>query len=300
MPIQIVSAAEWQGVAASLPSIEMLLDPLVPSRGKTLLHGPPGSGKSALMWGIGNAVVTGTPYLKLPTKQRRVLLLSTDMSLYELKHRWGDSFVPLFDVLCAAGFNCTKPMFNKSEIYGTVRAYVESHDIQLVMVDALGGIHSGSSARDDEVADAVEEQLTKWLPNTAFLLLGHDRKLRFDFKGNASPPSPEDFLGSQKWSANATSQIHMSLTPNKFISVIEHVKCQVAAKHPSVIKVYIDAHGCAEAWDEHKATEAKSKFTKAINELGLVGMETSEQVKRIAAKYKKTERTVWRWRALWH
>ena len=281
----------------SLPPITMLLDPIIPTMGKTLLHGPPGSGKSAMMWGVGNAVATGTPYLGLPTKQARVLLVSTDMSLYELKHRWNDAFTPLFDILCVSGFDCTKQGFAKSTLYSLVKNYVETNQIGLVMVDALGGIHSGRSARDDEVADEVDHRLSDWLPSCGLLLLGHDRKLRYNRDGEAVEPGKEDFLGSQKWSANMTSQVHM-WPVGEYVSTIHHAKCQVAPRLEEQVRLYIDLHGRAELWNEHRAVEVSTKYRDAVRELGLAGLNVTQQVQVIAQHYGKSERTIKRWRAM--
>ena len=290
--IRIVKAEEWGAVRDSLPPIEQLLNPIVPAYGKTLLHGPPGSGKSAVMWGIGNAVISGTRYLGLESKRARVLLISTDMSLYELKHRWNAAFTPQFDLLCLPGFDCTKPQFRASLVYKIVQQYVAENEIQLVMVDALGGIHSGRSARDDEVADEVDHCLSAWLPDVSYLLLGHDRKLRYNRDGEPMEPGPEDFLGSQKWRANATTQLHM-WPVGEYISVLQHAKSQVAAKLPDKIKLYIDLHGKAELWDEHRAGEVRAKYRRAVAELG-----TGATVGAIAAHYGVSERTVQRWKAM--
>lgn len=290
--IRIVKAEEWGAVRDSLPPIQQLLNPIVPAYGKTLLHGPPGSGKSAVMWGIGNAVTHGDLYLGLESKRARVLLISTDMSLYELKHRWGTSFTPQFDLLCLPGFDCTRAQFRATLVYKVVQQYVNDNQIQLVMVDALGGIHSGRSARDDEVADEVDHRLSEWLPDVSYLLLGHDRKLRYNRDGEPMEPGPEDFLGSQKWRANATTQLHM-WPIGEYISVLQHAKSQVAAKLTDKIKLYIDLHGRAELWSEHRAGEVLTKYRNALKELGV-----NATIGVIAAHYGVSERTVQRWKAM--
>ena len=292
MTLRIIKAEEWEAVRASLPPIEQLLNPIVPAYGKTLLHGPPGSGKSAVMWGIGNAVVRGEPYLGLESKRARVLLISTDMSLYELKHRWNTAFSPQFDLLCLPGFDCTKQQFKASGVYKVVQQYVREYNVQLIMIDALGGIHSGRSARDDEVADEVDHRLSEWLPDVSYLLLGHDRKLRYNRDGEPMEPGPEDFLGSQKWRANATTQLHM-WPVGEYISVLQHAKSQVAAKLTDKIKLYIDLHGRAELWNEHRAGEVRAKYREAVKELG-----AGATIGAIAAHYGVSERTVQRWKAM--
>lgn len=295
--VRIIKAAEWPGAAAALPDVKMMLDPLVPAWGKTLLHGPPGSGKSALMWGVGNAVATGMGYLNLSTIRSRVLLLSTDMSMYELKHRWGGNFAPLFDVLCVNGFDITKPAFARSGLYAAVKRHIEAEQIGLVMIDALGGIHSGRSARDDEVADEVDHRLSEWLPDTALLLLGHDRKMRYNQDGDILEPGVEDFLGSQKWRANMTSQVHM-WPVGEYISKVQHAKCQVAQRLSDSIRVYIDIHGRAELWDSHRAIEVGRLYQDAVKKLGIENLSVNKQIEAVAKYYGKSERTIKRWRAM--
>lgn len=292
MTLRIIKAEEWREVRESLPPIEMLLNPIVPAYGKTLLHGPPGSGKSAVMWGVGNAVVSGEPYLGLATSRARVLLISTDMSLYELKHRWNTAFVPQFDLLCLPGFDCTRAQFKASTVYKMVQHYVNEQKIQLVMIDALGGIHSGRSARDDEVADEVDHRLSEWLPDVSYLLLGHDRKLRYNRDGEPMEPGPEDFLGSQKWRANATTQLHM-WPVGEYVSVLQHAKSQVAIKLGEKIKLYIDIHGRAEEWNEHRAADVRDKYREAIRVLG-----ADATLKDIAEHCGISERTASRWKAM--
>ena len=244
------------------------------------------------MWGIGNAVTSGTQYLGLQSKQANVLLISTDMSLYELKHRWGTSFSPQFDLLCLPGFDCTKAVFKTSLVFNLVRRYVAENQVQLVMIDALGGIHSGRSARDDEVADEVDHCLSAWLPDVSYLLLGHDRKLRYNRDGEPMEPGPEDFLGSQKWRANATTQLHM-WPVGEYISVLQHAKSQVAARLEDKIKLYIDLNGRAELWNEHRAGEVRAKYRTAVKELG-----ANATVAAIAKHCEVSERTIQRWKSM--
>lgn len=298
MSDEIIRAADWPAVAANLPAASMLLAPLIPAHGKTLLHGPPGSGKSAVMWGIGNAVASGAPtYLGLPIKQAGVLLISTDMSIYEIKHRWDGVFLPLFDLVCVPGFDCTRPEFTASKLYTEVQQHVATYKIQLVMIDALGRIHAGRSARDDEVADQVDDVLTKWFPDASLLLISHDRKTQYGEGGVPLPPSPEDFLGSQKWRANVTSQMHL-WPVGEYHSRLQHDKSQVSQRLEDLVNIYIDLRGQAELFDEHRVKEVVARFQEAIIRLGLEGVPPSRQDEAIAKHYGKTVRTIKRWRAM--
>jgi AAA domain-containing protein len=293
--IRFITPGEWAATAATLPEAEMLLSPLVPAGGLTLLHGPPGSGKSALMWGIGNAVASGAPYLGLSVLRSEVLLLSNDMSLHALKHRWNSKFVPLFHVLCHTPFDCTKSTFKGSLEYKEIRDYIQAVGIKLVLVDALGGIHSGRSARDDEVADAACGRLREWLPDIGVLLSGHDRKKQRDKDNKFMAPTDEDFLGSVKWRANMISQVHL-FPISGHRARLKHDKSQVVSTLDEGITLYIDSHGQAELWDEHRAQAANVAYADFLRELDIQDLPPGQQVAAIAKHTGKTERTIWRMR----
>ena len=76
------------------------------------------------------------------------------------------------------------------------------------MIDAIGGLHVGHTAVEDTTATMVDAALSSWLPNCAILMLGHNKKQTL-VEGKAKLPGPEDCLGSQMWSANATSQLNL-------------------------------------------------------------------------------------------
>lgn len=288
--IEIIKAQDWQYIRATLPSPKFLLDPLIPAKAKTLLHGPPNVGKSAFIWGVGNAIMTNESYLGLHTTQARVFLLSTDMSIHDLNFRWKDNFTPAFDFACVPKFDCTRPTFVVSEIYTVIGNYVQDNNIDLVLIDALGGIHMGRSAKDDEVAGLVEERLSLWFPNKAILLLGHDRKTRFGVNFEPLEPNNEDFLGSQMWRANTTSQLHMWASGDHK-STLKHDKSQVSLTLEEPLNLYIDIHGRAELWNETRAQKVLGLVKKSIIDLP---DGTAEE----RAEYIKVSRaTYFRWKA---
>lgn len=64
------------------------------------------------------------------------------------------------------------------------------------------------------------------------------------------------------------------------------------------MKVYIDLHGKAELWDEHRAQDVTNKYRVAVKALGLENAGVGEQIEAVAKHYGKSERTVKRWRSL--
>lgn len=294
--MDIVEPTDWPRVRDSLPAAEFLLEALIPTHAKTLVHGPPGCGKSAFLWGAANAISDGLMYLGLKTMKAKVFLLSTDMTQHNFKLRWHTYFLPKFPFLCLPKFDVTKKSFRNHSVYQQVKLYLESNNIEAVFIDALGGVHAGRSAKDDETATLVDAALTDWFESRAIISLAHDRKVRLGNDGEAINPGPEDFLGSQLWRSNTTSQIHMWPT-GQHRSLIKHDKSQVGPELEDPIKLYIDIHGQAELWNEVRAKEVANKWNEAVKKLDLASLSATEQVKKVAAYYKAGERTVWRWRS---
>jgi hypothetical protein len=297
MALTVIQAAAWPTIRDSLPPAEFLLDPFIPARAKVIIHGPPSCGKSAFIWGAMNAIQRGEDYLGFTTKRANCLLVSPDMNVHEIKHRWGLTFEPAFDFLCVPPFDCTRPNFLDTTIAATVRTHVQEHNIGLVAFDALGGIHSGKSNKDDETADAVDRVLDHWLPGIGVALLHHDKKTRYGQDGEPMEPTDEDFLGSNKWRANATSQLHMWPQANH-MSLLKHAKSQVSAVYQDQIKLYIDQYGRAELFNQARAADVIRKYSEAVSQLKLQGLSLTEQDRRVAEFYGKDERTVRRWRSL--
>lgn len=298
MTIQIVEPGEWPAIRDSLPPVKFLLDQLVPAGGITFVHGPPGCGKSAFVWGAANAISVGQPYLGLATTQANCLLLSTDMNLYMYKIRWGDKgdekFTPAFPFAVLPRCNISAPTFLGGTLAKQISEFVGQGSIQLLLFDALGGFHAGLSARDDETATLVVSALTAWFPDATKIVIAHDRKLHMD--ETSGDPSDESILGSQVWRASATSQIHMwPAGPHK--SMLKFAKSQVT-DHQSFPKIplYIDMQGRAELWSEHRASDVIHKAKACL--AGKNGLSYQQKVACLVDAHKISERTAQRWLSL--
>jgi len=291
---QIIEAGQWSEFVKELPEVPFLMDQLIPRNGKTILHGPPGSGKSAFLWGVGNAVSQGVPYLGFKTLRTRTLLISVDMNAYELNTRWGKSFDPCFDLIAPPKFDCTSPAFIRGELYKQVNGHMMEKQVGLVMIDAIGGTHLGRSAMDDDTATAVDAAISAWLPGCAILMLAHDRKVKFAESGRPIRQGAEGLLGSQMWRSNCTNQLHMENAGNN-ASVIYHEKCQVGPKYPEPIRVYIDEFGNCQLWGKAQAQECHKKYQDAVDLLGIGGLKATERNEAVAKYYQVDIRTVRRW-----
>jgi hypothetical protein len=294
---EFVWTGEWQRFAATLPNVEMLWDPIVPAHGCTLIHGPGGSGKSGVVWGLMNSMEHGDDYLGLNVARANCLLISFDMNKFAHKQRWGTQFLPRFNICYESKLNASSPQFRKMPIYNEVKQVVEEREIRLVVLDALSGLILGQKASDDETATGVMAALEEWLPFTAKLIIHHDRKTRYGQDGVPQMPTQDDFLGSAMWRNNAISQIQM-WKMGHCISGLSHEKSQVSVLHPDRLKLYIDLHGAVELWDQKRADDVVKKLYDGIDALGLRDTPPTRQVEALAAHYGVGVATIYRWKKI--
>lgn len=294
----VILPGQWQIYRQTLPPVQMLIDPILPASGITFMHGPPGAGKSAILWSIGQAVQNGSAWFGLPTQQTGVLLLSNDMNDYQLSHRWGDEFKPDFVVNTIEEMDiCDINLFKYRQEFADVQKLIADFKIGLVLIDASGGLHLGRSNTKDEVAEMVYHSLKAWLGPVAILLLHHDRKAQRLKDGSFADPADEDFLGSNRWRSKAVSHLHAYATRAQKTEM-RHAKSQVAITHPENFQIYINLQGGAEPWSDKRASEVVKKWHDGVKDLRLGSKPISEQVLAIAAHYGVTERTAWRWNKL--
>src|SRR5688572_4557451 len=108
---EFVWRGDWKRFAAELPKVDMLWGGIVPAYGTTICHGPGGCGKSAMVWGLMNAMVDGEHYLGLNVAKGNCLLVSFDMSKFAHAQRWKDDFEPQFDIVYEHKLDATSPTF---------------------------------------------------------------------------------------------------------------------------------------------------------------------------------------------
>jgi len=158
----------------------------------------------------------------------------------------------------------------------------------------------GKGMSSDETATMLTGIINQWIgTDRSILILHHDKKMGRDSSGNKFYADKEDFLGSQMWSSDCTSQIHMWKS-REHQSRIKHVKSQVSALHEETLKVYINLVGMAELWDDKRASEVVAKFNAVITAGKLTGAAATEQVMAVMKAHSISERTAWRWFGLVH
>lgn len=247
--------------AESLTNPTFVWEGVLPSSGVVLLHGSPGCGKSALLWGILHHCADGAPYLGIPTTPTSSILLCNDMNESSLKIRWAN-FNPKFAVCCMDRMDVTSP--SNALYLGKIAEYVTDNNVQIIAVDALGGLLGGRSIRDDDTANLVVTRLHQLFPNRLIILLGHDRKMSQETKEFGS----ESFLGSQLWRAHCTVQLSMRRSGHSE-SRLTHSKSQVSPLLSNDIRLYIDDAGQAEAYNESRARTIIKQLQAACTALKL-------------------------------
>lgn len=299
MPVKIIQSAEWPAIRDAIKPMPCLWEPLLPAHSVTILHGAGGSGKSGLLYGLGNAVEEGVPFLGLPVTKGRVLLISTDMNLFAIKQRWKSDFIPKFDFLCPQPYDCIDARFRTTDLYKTVKEYTEAQGTSLIMIDALSSTLGVHEINGPETANGWYVAIKEWFPNAAVLFLHHDRKAHFAKDGKLLPQSGQNSMGSAYWYNNAVSQIHMWPMPNQdHVSIVKHSKAQTTDLLLDPLKVYINTYGIAESWIALRADEGRDRYLEAISKLNLNGESPQARDAAVAKFHHVSERTARRWRSL--
>lgn len=297
---RLIKASEWPDIRDNLPAAEFLWNPMIPARAKIITHSAPSVGKSAWSWGVMNAIQAGESYLGMPTKKAKCLLISNDMTEHMFKMRWDKNFVPRFDFIVIPKSDISSEAFHKSDAFKFIYSYVRENEIELVCIDTLGGLCMGKTMASDETATLLTGVINHWIgTDRSILILHHDKKMGRDSSGTKFYADKEDFLGSQMWSSDCTSQIHMWKSRDHQ-SCIKHVKSQVSALHEDTIKVYINLTGMAELWDDKRAQDVIQKFNAVVSANKLEGATSTEQVMAVMKVHQISERTAWRWYGMAH
>jgi AAA domain-containing protein len=228
---------------------------LVPLGALTMLFGPPGIGKSAMAWTMGEAIQTGTDFLSdpaFPTTKGNVLLLCADMPKHWVGNRFAEAnYTAPFNLGFTGGhFNVVDAKNLNLPMYQEIKQAAAG--CSTVLIDSLMAVISGLSVKDDEVPSIVISALRDLFPTQAIVLLHHGRKQSFQ-GGAPIPPSVEDALGSQFWRSSCQSQLQLYCKPGD-MSYFRVAKSQVSARRPDDgVDVYVDEKGCKVIpWTEHQ------------------------------------------------
>ena len=293
----IYTAADLQNLGSTIVAPDFIWEGLIPEKSKmVLLHGPGGSGKSSLIWSLFNAVEQGKPFLGLNTKATKTLIISTDMSIFELFLRWRSGFKPSFTMAVQPPFDLIDPTFVNSKTYTEIKAYVKDNGIGLIGIDTIGKVHARDGNKEDTVAE-VYNRLQNWFPDITTVGNFHNKKSLRDDKGNAIV-TEDDFKGNRKWVDDAVVQLGMK-TVNKsaFHSRLSHYKSQVAALIDP-IDIFINSRGEAELWNDNQNMVAIQQWGSLV-----ASMPPNSKVKDMIDEYMRrhnvSEATAKRHKSAW-
>jgi RecA-family ATPase len=246
-----------------------LIHPIIPSTGIVLFHGPPGIGKSTIAWQLANNIEQGSALLGMMSNKARVLLLSLDMPKYGLHARWKESgFEPYFDLVITENFDPAAVTFEHSKIFKSVREWHDREKYQLVVVDSLAHVVAyGKSVNADEAVGPTYDNFKKWFPNTCILFIHHDRKKKMKDDGTWPEPTDEDFIGSQQWKAQCTTQLHLSKASHTLLK-LELVKNQVGVTWSEPMDLYMNEKGTELIeYSEHQQKSDAEQYKKWLLEV---------------------------------
>ena len=253
-------------VKADLPIIPWLIHPIIPSTGIVLFHGSPGIGKSTIAWQLANNVEQGSALLGMMSNKARVLLLSLDMPKYGLHARWKESkFEPLFDLVITENFDPAGAAFQHSKVFKEVREWHDKNNYQLVIVDSLAHVVAfGKSVNADEAVGPTYDSFKQWFPHTCIMFIHHDRKKKMKDDGTWPEPTDEDFIGSQQWKAQCTTQLHLSRASNTLLR-LDLAKTQVGPTWNEPMELYMNEQGTAlMEYNEHQQKEEANQYKEWV------------------------------------
>lgn len=249
-------------VNAELPIIPWLIHPIIPSTGIVLFHGSPGIGKSTIAWQLANNIEQGSALLGMLSNKARVLLLSLDMPKYGLHARWKESgFKPEFDLVITENFDPAGAAFPHSKVFKSIREWHDKNNYQLVVVDSLAHVVAyGKSVNADEAVGPTYDSFRQWFPNTCIMFIHHDRKKKMKDDGTWPEPTDEDFIGSQQWKAQCTTQLHLSKASNTLLR-LELAKTQVGPSWAEPIELYMNDKGTELLeYSDHQKKQESEQF----------------------------------------
>ncbi len=172
----IFQAKELGPVIRNLPSSTThLVEGLIPPRSVNILVGDSGIGKSPLAYQLGLAVASGAPFLDMPVRRGKVLLVDFENSLADVQWIMEQQRKHLGLAECPCTFQVW-PM-NLDPLQDKVEEVIAIFAPDLVILDSL---RSFSPAMESDNRAAVEQikslRVTAAEHGTAFLLIHHIRK----------------------------------------------------------------------------------------------------------------------------
>lgn len=269
------------------PRVKFWMDPYIPEDSIVIAHGKFSTAKTPIMSNIAKAIAQGAEeILGCPTRKAKVLFVQADTPRDIIVPRLKalDVGVPDLDFVFAyPGFDILNPSTDESSVlyYNLLHTLHREHSYQVVMIDALRGIHTEDD-KESATVHKVYRALRRLFPGATVVLIHHDRKYSQDGLGD------ESFSGSQAWGNHATVVMKFS-RPNKREEVfrIEHTKTQASELVPPIeVRLVDGTHIQTSPHSDEKAIRAK---ISALRGAGLLNKEIDAQA---ADYFGVSERTI--------
>ena len=196
-------------VRQDVPTVEWLIEPLLPHGGIVFLHGPTSVGKSPFTWALAAAISEGTPFCGYPVKQPGPVLyleLDTPANLILPRLRrlrtmpgalWMEVLNRPIDI-CGLDED-SKLGEHLCELQATI-------DPVLVIINTLRKAHEEDD-KDSSTPSRVYGAWRAYFPDATLLFVHHDKKRPTDKA--ATVDEDQMFSGSQHWANDAQVALHI-------------------------------------------------------------------------------------------
>lgn len=291
-------ALSWEELASKdFPKAPFLINPYVPEVGKTLLWADTSTGKTPLCWTMASCIGDGIPFMGLPTKKGRVLIIEMDTPEMLVHHRirsWHYQWPRDVQFLFLPQLNI--PNVDRA-IAEAIMSTVSTFDPNLVIINSLRKCHS----MDDKDSAAIT-MVYGWFErilgvNRASLFVHHERKSPTN--PDWRDPGKEKFSGAKNLLNDVQVGIQLAKwrDPQKQCNLrLWHHKTQISA-HYKPLGLFLDTS------EQSQGTFLKAPLADELTAINVILTEnphlsTSSRDCLIADKLGMTERTAKRRRLI--
>lgn len=227
--------------AASLPSPLFLVEPIIPTGGIVMLHGPKTAGKTQLALTLGCAVAHGQALLgEWAVRSGTVVFLEVDMPLALLQAR-----IQQAPETQALWFLHSEPfdIVTLSRELPDELAEVANLHPDLLIVDSLRKTHS-LDENDSATPSAVYSAWRRLFPDTCLAFMHHDRKKPVSPDHAAHPE--EAARGTGAWLDDADTGLHLDRIRGSkgggHVATLSFSKCRTTEEpDPMVVRMRDDS-----------------------------------------------------------
>jgi len=230
-------------LSLDLPPVRFLLDPYIPVEGIILLHGKFGTYKTTITTCMAAAIASGTElwglqvqqvepvlYVQLDTPMRLFAQRIQQMKLPDCKGKLKIRFGP-------KSSNILNPTGTEQDVrlWEFLKRDHKEYHYKCVFVDCLRCIHTMPD-KDSETPHRVYGALQGIFPDTAIVVIHHDRKQRAD---DTEEMGDEAFAGSQAWGNHANVGVRIvHKDRDNYLIGVRHTKTHAGERAtPLIVRV---------------------------------------------------------------